>query len=224
MPSSQSLDTRGCRRQHMPWRTAPGKGYGAALWRLRKRSSEHFGASPRQVLEREIKEMVAGANAEGILKRLLSACTQLDKVRLHPRIVETGDWQVAKWLAKRRVRGESALVRWAPMELLVWPAEQVLDLASAEVVALASMSVACLLRVGEAATIRTSAREDVSFNGKKRATGHLRCRGGSVDEVVGTVPLGNQTTQARAGRLALFPLRRGGVTGKMQEDCWRVGF
>ena len=95
------------------------KGYAAALRRLRKRSRELFGASPRQVLELGIKEMVAGANAEGNLKKLLSACRQLDKLRLHPRIVETGDWQVVRWLAKRRVRGGSALVRWAPMELFV---------------------------------------------------------------------------------------------------------
>ena len=87
------------------------RGYALALRRLRKRSREQFGASPRQVLELEIKEMVAGENAEGNLKNLLSACRQLDKLRLHPRIVETGDWQVVKWLAKRRVRGESALVR-----------------------------------------------------------------------------------------------------------------
>ena len=58
--------------------------------------------------------MVAGENAEGNLKKLLSACRQLDKLRLHPTTVEAGDGQVVKWLAKRRVRGESALVRWAP--------------------------------------------------------------------------------------------------------------
>ena len=87
------------------------KGYTAALQRLRKRSREQFGASPRQVLELEIKEVVATMNAEGNLKNLLSACRQLDKLRLHPRIVETGAWQVVKWLAKWRVRGESALVR-----------------------------------------------------------------------------------------------------------------
>ena len=147
------------------------KGYAAALRRLRKRSREQFGASPRQVLELEIKEMVASANAEGNLKKLLSACRQLEKLRLHPRIVETGDGQVVKWLAKRRVRGESALVRWAPMELFVWLAEQVVDLASAEVVALAHIRVACLLRVGEAATVRTGARGDVWFNGEKGRPG-----------------------------------------------------
>ena len=112
------------------------KGYAAALRRLRKHSREQFGASPRQVLELEIKEMVASENAEGNLKKLLSACRQLDKLRLQPRIVEAGDWQVVKWLAKRRVRGESALVRWAPMELFVWLAEQIVDLESAEIVAL----------------------------------------------------------------------------------------
>ena len=67
------------------------KGYVAALRRLRKRSRDQFEASPRQVLELEIKEMVASANAEGNLKKLLSACRQLDQSRLHPRIVETGD-------------------------------------------------------------------------------------------------------------------------------------
>ena len=147
------------------------KGYAAALRRLRKRSREQFGASPRHVLELEIKEMVAGANAEGNLKKLLSACRQLDKLRLHPRIVETGHWQVVKWLAKRRVRGESSLVRWAPMELFVWLAQQVVDLASAEVVALACISVVCLLRVVEAATVRTIASGDVRFNGEKRQPG-----------------------------------------------------
>ena len=147
------------------------KGYAAALRKLRNRSREQFEASPRQGPELESKEMVAGANAEGNLKKLLSACRQLDKLRLHPRIVETGDWQVVKWLAKRRVRGESALVRWAPMELFVWLAEQVVDLASAKVVALACISVACLLRVGEAATTRTSARGDVRFNGEKGRPG-----------------------------------------------------
>ena len=99
------------------------KGYAAALRKLRKQSREQFGASPHQVLELEIKEMVAGANAEGNLKKLLSACRQLDKLRLHHRILETGDWRVAKWSAKRRVRVESALVRWAPMELFFWLAE-----------------------------------------------------------------------------------------------------
>ena len=147
------------------------KGYAAALRRLRKRIREHFGASPRQVLELEIKETVASENAEGNLKKLLSACRQLDKLRLHPRIVETGDWQVVKWLAKRRVRGESPLVRWAPMELFVWLAEQIVDLASAEIVALACISVPCLLRVGEAATVRTSSCGDVHFNGEKGRPG-----------------------------------------------------
>ena len=115
--------------------------------------------------------MVASENAEGNLKKLLSACRQLDKLRLHPRIVEAGDWQVVKWLAKRRVRGESALVRWAPMELFVWLAEQIVDLESAEIVALACISVACLLRVGEAPTVRTSTRGDVRFNGEKGRPG-----------------------------------------------------
>ena len=146
-------------------------GYAPALLRLRKRSLEQFAASPRQVPELEIKEMVASENAEGNLKKLLSPCRQLDKLRLHPRIVETGDWQVVKWLAKRRVRGESALVRWAPMELFVWLAEQIVDLASAEIAALACISVACLLRVGEVATVRTSTCGDVRFNGEKGQPG-----------------------------------------------------
>ena len=115
--------------------------------------------------------MLAGANAEGNLKKLLSACRQLDTLRLHARTMETGDWQVVKWLAKRRVRGGRALVRWAPMELFVWLAEQVVDFASAEVVAVACMSVACLLRVGEAAIVHTSARGDVRFNGEKGRPG-----------------------------------------------------
>ena len=76
------------------------RGYAAALRRLRKGSREQFGASPRQVLELEIKETVASENAEGNLKTLLSACRPLDKLRLHPSIAETGDWQVVKWLAK----------------------------------------------------------------------------------------------------------------------------
>ena len=143
------------------------KGYVAALRRLRKRNWEQFGASPRQVLELEIKEMLASEKAEGNLKKLPSACRQLDKLRLHPRVVETGNWQVVKWLAKRRVRGESALVRWAPMELFVWLAEQIVDLESAKIAALACISVACLLRVGEAATVRTSTHGDVRFNGEK---------------------------------------------------------
>ena len=147
------------------------KGYAAALWRLRKRSREQSGASPHKVAELEIKEMVASANAEGSLKKLLSARRQLDKLRLHPRIVETGGWQVVKWLAKRRVQGESALVRRAPMDFFVWLPAQVVDLASAEIVVLACISVACLLRVGEAATIRTSARGDVRFNGEKGRPG-----------------------------------------------------
>ena len=147
------------------------KGYAAALRRLRKHSRQQFGASPRQVPELEIKEMVASENAEGNLKNLLSACRQLDKLRLHPRIVEAGDWQVVKWLAKRRVRGESALVRWAPMELFVWLTEQIVDLESAKIVALACISVACLLRVGGAATVRTSTRGDVRFNGEKGRPG-----------------------------------------------------
>ena len=78
---------------------------------------------------------------------------------------------MVKWLAKRRVRGESALVRWAPMELFVWLAEQIVDLESPEIVALACITVACLLRVGEAATVRTSTRGDVRFNGEKGRPG-----------------------------------------------------
>ena len=171
MPSSRSLGTRGCSAAEHALEDSTRKGYAAGLRRLRKRSREQFGASPRQHLELEIKEMVASANAEGKLKKLLSACRQLDKLRLHLRIVETGDWQVVKWLAKRRVLGESALVRWAPMELFVWLAEQVVDLASAEIVALACICVACLLRLGEAATVRTSARGDVPFNGEKGRPG-----------------------------------------------------
>ena len=115
--------------------------------------------------------MVASENAEGNLKKLLSACRQLDTLRLHPRIVETGDWQVVKWLAKRRVRGESSLVRWAPMELFVWLAEQIVDLESAEIGTLVCTSVACLLRVGEAATVCTITRGDVRFNGEKGRPG-----------------------------------------------------
>ena len=85
--------------------------------------------------------------------------------------METGDWQVVKWLAKRRLRGQSTLVCWAPMELFVWLAEQIVDVASAQGVALACISVACLLRVGEAATVRTIARGDVPFNGEKGRAG-----------------------------------------------------
>ena len=147
------------------------RGYAGALRRLRKRIREQFGASPRQVLELEIREMVASENAEGNVKKLLSACRQLDKLRLHPRIVETRDWQVVKWLAKRRVRGESALVLWAPMELFVRLAEQIVDLASAEIVVFACISVACLLRVGEAATVHTGTRGDVRFNSEKGRPG-----------------------------------------------------
>ena len=170
MPSSWNLDRPGYRQRRMPCRRVQGsKGYAdaTALRKLRKGSRERFGASPRQVVELEIKEMVPGTNAEGNLKKLLSACRQLDKLRLHPRIVEAGDWQVVQWLAKRRVRGESALVRWAPMELFPWLAEQIVDLESAQVLALACISVACLLRVGEAATVHTSARGDVRFHGEK---------------------------------------------------------
>ena len=53
------------------------------------------------------------------------------------------------------------------MELFVRLAEQIVDMESAEIVALACISVACLLRAGEAATVRTSARGDVRFNGEK---------------------------------------------------------
>ena len=143
------------------------KGYTAALRRLRKRSREQSGTTPRQVLELEIRDVVERGNAEGNLKRLLSVCRQLDKLRLHSRIVGKGDWQVVKSLAKQRVRGDSALVRWVPIELFVWLVEQVVDLASAEIVALACMCLACPLRVGEAATVRTSARDDVRFNSEK---------------------------------------------------------
>ena len=44
------------------------KGYATALRKLGKQSRDQFGAGPRQVLELEIKEMVAGTNAEGNLK------------------------------------------------------------------------------------------------------------------------------------------------------------
>ena len=57
------------------------------------------------------------------------------------------------------------------MELFVWLAEQIVDLESAEIVALACISVACLLLVGEAATVRTSTRGDVRFNGEKGRPG-----------------------------------------------------
>ena len=46
-----------------------------------------------------------------------------------------------------------------------------MDLESAEIVALACISVACLLRVVEAATVRTSTRGDVRFNGEKGRPG-----------------------------------------------------
>ena len=187
------------------------KGYAAALRRLRKHSREQFGASPRQVLELEIKEMVASENAEGNLKKLLSACRQLDKLRLHPRIVEAGDWQVVTWLAKRRVRGESALVRWAPMELFVWLAELIVDLESAEIVALACISVACLLRVGEAATVRTITRGDVRFNGERGRPGIWDVEVGPWTKWWEPFLLGNPTSQTRACRLALFLLGRAGL-------------
>ena len=102
------------------------KGYAAALRRLRKHSREQFGASPRQVLELEMKEMVASENAEGNLKKLLSACRQLDKLRLHPRIVEAGDWQVVKWYAGRRWNCSSGwrsrLWTWKAPKSWRWPA------------------------------------------------------------------------------------------------------
>ena len=41
-------------------------------------------------------------------------------------------------------------------------------------------------------------------------------------KVVGTVPLGNPTTQTRECRLALFLPGRGGITGGMEKDCWRL--
>ena len=44
-----------------------------------------------------------------------------------------------------------------------------------------------------------------------------------MDKVVGTVPLGNPTSQTRACRLALFLPGRGGITGRMEKDCWRLG-
>ena len=78
---------------------------------------------------------------------------------------------MVKWLAKRRVRGASPLVCWGPMELFVWLAEQVVDVASAEIVVLPCISVACLLRVGEAATVPTSVRGGVGFNGEKGRPG-----------------------------------------------------
>ena len=44
-----------------------------------------------------------------------------------------------------------------------------------------------------------------------------------MDKVVGTVPLGDPTSQTRACRLALFLPGRGGITGRMEKDCWRLG-
>ena len=197
------------------------KGYAPALVRLRKRSREQFGASPRQVLELQVKEMVASENAEGNLKTLLSACRRLDKLRLHPRIVEAGDLQVVKWLAERRVRGESALVRWAPIELFVLLAEQIVDLESAEIVALACISVACLLWVGEAATVHTTTRGDVRFNGEKG-------RPGVWDLEVGpwtkwwVLFLWEIRRLKHGCALALFLPGRSGITGGMEKDCWRL--
>ena len=64
------------------------KGYAAALRKLRGRSRQYHAANPREALELEITEMVARENA---LKKLLSGCRQLDKLRLHPTFVEPGD-------------------------------------------------------------------------------------------------------------------------------------
>ena len=44
------------------------------LRKPRKKSTQYHGASPREVLELEVTEMVAGENAEGNIKKLLSAC------------------------------------------------------------------------------------------------------------------------------------------------------
>ena len=61
------------------------------------------------------------------------------------------------------------------------------------------------------------------FQRRKRAARHLGCGGRAMDKVVGTVPLGNPTSQTRACRLALFLPGRGGITGRMEKDCWRLG-
>ena len=61
------------------------------------------------------------------------------------------------------------------------------------------------------------------FQRRKRAARHLGCGGRAMDKVVGTVPLGNLTSQTRACRLALFLPGRGGITGRMEKDCWRLG-
>ena len=71
------------------------KGSAAVLRGLRMWSRQYHPASPREVLELEITEMVAGENAEGDLKKLLSGWRQLDKLQLHPKFVELGE--IGKW-------------------------------------------------------------------------------------------------------------------------------
>ena len=111
---------------------------------------------------------------------------------------------MVKWLAKRLVRGESASVRWAPMELFVWPTEQIVDLASAKSrgVGLHQHGMPAASGGGGHSAHQCTWGRPVQW--RKRTTGHLGCGAGSADEVVGAVPLGDPTAQARACRLALF--------------------
>ena len=59
---------------------------------------------------------------------------------------------------------------------------------------------------------------------RKGTAGHVECRGGTVGEMVGVVPLGDGTTQTWACRLALLIPKRDGVTGGVEKDRWRDGF
>ena len=144
MPSSRSVGTGGCRRRHMPWRRVPEK--------ATRQHSGSYGNEVESSLERAPARFWSWRS-----RRWWQVRTHREASRSYCRRVDSwtsydfvpGLWRritkVVKRLAKRRVRGESALVRWAPIEFFVWLAEHVVDPASAEVVGLARISVACLL-------------------------------------------------------------------------------
>ena len=170
-PYSQSLDTLGCRRRHMPWRRAPGRDTQQPFDGCGSTVGNSLGQAQARFWSWRSRKWWQVRTRKGTSKSYCPPAGSWTSCGFIPGLWKPGTGRWSSGLAKRRVRGESALVRWAPMELFVWLAEQIVDLESAEIVALACISVACLLRVGEAATVRTSTRGDVRFNGEKGRPG-----------------------------------------------------
>ena len=73
-----------------------GKGYVVALCKLHTQSRNLFTTTPKEVLEAEIAALVQAENAEENPKEFLSGAFYLDKLRIRPKFVQQGEWQVIK--------------------------------------------------------------------------------------------------------------------------------